>query len=336
MIEGVDYSYDPPAAVTLYASGKRFAASYVGPGSLNKLFSADEIARLVRAGLAIVSLVEGGAASALEGYATGQSHARLALAASARLHMPDDRPFYFAVDFDPTAGQWAHITDYLHGAASVVGWHRVGVYGGIRTVAWAAANTPVVWFFQTYAWSNGKWYAGNHIEQYHNGVVLAGGTVDLCRARRSDYGQWVPTGPPADNGGDMAEQLSTSEQTALAVAYQGAHALVHGEDNTPGGLNQAGGEPVWLVAQVKAIKAALDGETIVDLTPLAERLDNILAAVTDIEQAPAVDAVAVAHALAESTDFTQTIAAAVAAQLADIHGEITLSGALTGSVRPPA
>jgi hypothetical protein len=47
------------------------------------------------------------------------------------------------------------------------------------------------WFWQTYAWSAGVWAPGNHIEQYQNGVALAGATLDLDRALTADYGQWM-------------------------------------------------------------------------------------------------------------------------------------------------
>ena len=65
----------------------------------------------------------------------------------------------------------------------------LGVYAGLRGVQWAARDGVAAWFFQTFAWSGGVWYAANHVEQYDNDVSLAGGTVDLCRAVKVNFGQ---------------------------------------------------------------------------------------------------------------------------------------------------
>ena len=43
-------------------------------------------------------------------------------------------------------------------------------------------------------------YSGAHLLQYLNGQTINGGTVDLCRSIKADYGQWAPPAsskPPA-------------------------------------------------------------------------------------------------------------------------------------------
>src|SRR6185295_10224570 len=97
-----------------------------------------------------------------------------AVEAMAAVGMPDGRPFYFAVDWDVTPEQWPAVLDYFRGAASILTTERVGIYA----VRWAVRDRAASWFFQTYAWSKGQWYPGNHIEQYRNGVSLVGGDVD--------------------------------------------------------------------------------------------------------------------------------------------------------------
>jgi hypothetical protein len=72
----------------------------------------------------------------------------------------------------------------------VLGPGRVGVYGSYATVAHCAAAGTAAWFWQTYAWSGGRWHPAAHLQQYRNNVALAGGTVDLTRAVTTDYGQW--------------------------------------------------------------------------------------------------------------------------------------------------
>lgn len=188
-IEGVDYSFAPPSAAGLAAAGKRFAMRYVGPGSQAKRLSAAERDSLRNAGLSIVLLAEGGVVDALHGTSVGVSHARLAQQEADRLGL-GGLPIYFAVDFDATAAQWPAVAAYLRGAGSVIGAGRVGVYGGIRAIQWAQRDQLAAWFFQTYAWSGGVWANGVHVQQYRNGQPLGGGTVDLCRAMTTDYGQW--------------------------------------------------------------------------------------------------------------------------------------------------
>jgi hypothetical protein len=209
--EGVDYAFSRPSPAGLFAAGKRFAMRYIGPGSDSKHLHADERDALWAAGLDVVLLSEGAADSALGGFSAGQSEAGLALSAARALGAPDSLPIYFAVDFDVTASQWSTVAQYLNGAASVVGRSRVGIYGGIRAMQWAARDGVAVWFFQTYAWSAGQWYPGNHVEQYQNDVALAGGTVDLCRAVVASFGQWT------DGGGDVA---FLDDPNAAALAWR--------------------------------------------------------------------------------------------------------------------
>lgn len=207
--EGVDYSFSHPTALGLKAAGKRFAMRYVGPFCDNspKGLTPAEATALEAAGLSIVYLVEGTASGALLGRAQGISDATSALAYVRKYRWPTDRPFYVAVDFDCTPAQWPAVVAYLQGFASVVGLNQTGVYGGIRVMQWAARDKVASWFFQTYAWSAGLWYAGNHVRQYDNGVQVAGGDVDLCTAMVDDYGQWPNAGGDADMTPDQANQL---------------------------------------------------------------------------------------------------------------------------------
>ena len=195
MTEVVDYAFTTVNERALAAAGKTGAGRYVGPGSAGKHLTAAEVIRLHAAGLSIWLNVEGAAGDATAGWSLGIAHARQAEAARTALGAPPV-PLYFAVDFDVTAGQWPSVKAYLGGAATVVGVARVGIYGGYNAVVWAARDKVAAWFFQTYAWSGGRWFAGNHLEQYHNGVSLAGGTVDLGRAVQANYGQWAPAGAP--------------------------------------------------------------------------------------------------------------------------------------------
>lgn len=201
-VQGVDYAFPPrPNIGQLAAAGIRFACRYGGPGSLDKQLDPEEARALTAAGIAIVANAEGAASGLVGGYSVGASWARSAEARFKACGMPPGRPIYFSVDFDVQSGQWAAVASALRGAADVLGGvHRVGVYGGRRAIEWARRDGAAQWFWQTYAWSSGIWVPGNHIEQYRNGVQLAGADVDLNRALANDIGQWKV------NGADMTPQ----------------------------------------------------------------------------------------------------------------------------------
>jgi Rv2525c-like, glycoside hydrolase-like domain len=190
-MEGVDYAWARPGVAELRAAGKRFAGRYVGPGTPGKLLTSSEAGALTRGGVAIVSLAEGASDGALGGYARGVEHARSARAHAWLCGMPARRPIYFAVDFDATPAQLSTVEQYFRGVASVMGPGQVGVYGGYRTIDYCAARGLATWFFQTYAWSQGRWHPRATLHQYRNGVSLAGGIVDLCRSTVDDIGQWT-------------------------------------------------------------------------------------------------------------------------------------------------
>lgn len=216
--EGVDYSMARPSPAALYAAGKRFVVRYGGPGSASKHLSAAEARSLSAAGLAIVANAEG-SAGGFTGRAAGVSWATSADAAFRAIGMPAGRPIYFSVDWNVSAAQWPGVVAALKGAADVIGLGRVGIYGGLQAVQWAQRDRVASWFWQTYAWSGGKWAAGTHIQQYRNAVTLAGADVDLDRAIKGDYGQWgvsQPADPPpalVDTGGVSAMYFSITDGT---------------------------------------------------------------------------------------------------------------------------
>lgn len=216
-IEGVDYAFSRPNINLLAAAGKHFACRYGGAGSSTKHLTLTEAQALNAAGIEIVANVEGAADGLLGGFNAGVSWARLADSHFRSCGMPPDRPIYLSVDFNVSSTQWPAVANSLRGAASVIGLNRVGVYGGRRAVEWARRDGVARWFWQTYAWSSGVWAPGNHIEQYLNGVNLAGGNVDLDRALTTDYGQWTV------GANDMNEQEHRVLYNAYQVLYEEAH-----------------------------------------------------------------------------------------------------------------
>jgi hypothetical protein len=192
-VEGVDYAFPPnPAPAVLAAAGKAFACRYGGPGSASKQLTADELAALSAAGIAVVANAEGTTGGLKGGYAAGRSWAQQADDHFRALGMPADRPIYLSVDFDAGSADWPALEAAMDGAGSVLGRGRVGVYGGYDVIAHFVSmkDRLATWYWQTYAWSGGRWHPAAHIQQYRNGVTLAGADCDLNRAMVADYGQW--------------------------------------------------------------------------------------------------------------------------------------------------
>lgn len=200
-IEGVDYSFGRPQLTELFRLGKRFAVRYVswasggrgrsvldGHGN-GKVLTRSEVTALRSAGLAIVTNWEFRHDDQLRGRAGGREDALEADRIHRHVGGPVRRPIYFSTDFDASSEQLKVCYEYLRGCADIIGWDRVGVYGGFRTIEFMRARN-VRWLWQTYAWSGGRWADDAQLQQYRNGVQLAGADLDLDRAMMSDYGQW--------------------------------------------------------------------------------------------------------------------------------------------------
>jgi hypothetical protein len=293
-VEGVDYSSTRPDPERLYALGKRFVVRYGGPGGSWKHLTAAEAAALTDAGLALVANAEGAADGLLGGWDTGVSWARSADAAFRALGMPAARPIYLSVDFDCGPDrQWAACAQALRGAASVLGAAQVGVYGSYDVMNWAKRDGVARWFWQTYAWSGGRWAGHNNLEQYRNGVSLAGGTVDLCRSKTADYGRWgvgdirltdadvdkIWSEP--DSAGDMNVRSAMHVAHSRAdSAYAMALILARKLDAIAAKLDAPPPDMVDEQVIIAGVLAGLPAEAIAAAIPtdLAERVVNLLVA----------------------------------------------------------
>lgn len=191
-IEGVDYSMARPDPACLYRAGKRFAGRYTDAGDDPKIMKPDEVSGLTAAGLKLFTIHEEGAGFLLKGYDAGRASAKWSVNQAAACGMPPNRPYYFALDVDPrnfTEAQWRAVRNTLDGAASVVRYQFLGVYGAFSAIE-KLVPSPAPWGFQTYAWSDGRISSKAHLYQYRNRQQLCGGTVDFTRALKPDYGQW--------------------------------------------------------------------------------------------------------------------------------------------------
>lgn len=215
MTEGVDYSFARPNPRGLAAAGKCFAVRYVGTPWSDKNLTADEVEQLLAAGVDVVATYE-----STEGFMLTDDGVRAAHRAfinAADCGMPPGRPVYFCLDVDPARlgpADWAHVERFLYSAATVRGPELVGLYGAYAAVerfvgGWAE------WGWQTYGWSHGHWSPKAQLQQYRNGVTLAGGLVDLCRSTTTDFGQWNHR--PQEH--DMTPEQATKLDEIHAALY---------------------------------------------------------------------------------------------------------------------
>lgn len=212
---GVDYSegYDIPS---LTQFNTKFVVRYIGytsPGlPQTKILTLQEVEDLTKAGIAIVSNFEWSANRASQGYTAGVQDALLADKLHTSLGGPSNRPIYFSVDYN-TDG--TDTVPYFQGLASVLGLSRVGVYGNYATVKYLANKSLASWYWQTYAWSNGLTYSGNHLYQYLNGVQMGSMIVDYDDSQTSDYGQWHP----GSNAKFMEQQFTDVYNIGVTAGY---------------------------------------------------------------------------------------------------------------------
>jgi len=200
-VQGGDYSYTRPSPACLFDAGWRFACRYTSRTPAKNM-SYDECLRLVNAGIWIVTIHQPSDGFLLEGFARGQVAAREALAlAEDECGMPEDRPVYYTLDFDPnplTTAQWDQVRSTLDGAASVTGRERVGIYGA-RLAVDTLVPDHAAWGWQTRSWSGvpPRWSPKAVLRQYdistpNHRIFLCGGEVDRDVALADDFGQWDP------------------------------------------------------------------------------------------------------------------------------------------------
>lgn len=177
---GLDYAW---THVDPKPHGAKFVLRYIS-NDRSKDLSLAEARRLGAKGVGVGVVYETTAGRAHAGYNAGINDAKAALRRASELRMPGDRPIYFAVDTDTSA---ARVKAYFQGVNKVMGGsRRVGVYGGYNVVKGLHQMGLTSWQWQTSAWSGGRWYSGNNVEQYKYRE-----SHDYNRARKGDVGTWI-------------------------------------------------------------------------------------------------------------------------------------------------
>jgi hypothetical protein len=193
-MQGFDYASARPDLDELKKVGG-FVCRYVCAVIGTKIITQAEANNIKAHGLGLVLVYEQYEQRPLEGRSAGHADALVALAQGRAAGFPDDRPIYFACDYDFRPVNQPAIDEYLRGAAEVVGLARTGVYGGINLIDRCWASKTATWFWQTGAWSYGKESVHANFVQMTavNPQIIGGAKVDINETRKEDWGAaWMP------------------------------------------------------------------------------------------------------------------------------------------------
>jgi hypothetical protein len=223
--EGVDFSGTHPSADAMRQAGRDFVVRYVSTAGNPKNITATEAAYWRDHGIDVAIVFETAAGRALSGRTAGVTDAAAARTQVVAAGGPaSGGVVYFAADVDTTSpAQRAAIADYLTGAASILGWAQVGIYGEYELLTYLAASIPCRYFWQTYAWSGGQRYQPAQLYQYSNGQTLGGVEVDYDRAYADDFGQWGFEGVDVAFSDDQARQLKAIYDQIVGAVGTGQH-----------------------------------------------------------------------------------------------------------------
>jgi hypothetical protein len=212
----IDFAMRPIPAQDIRAAGYAGVICYVSQSRPGSSFGAKPITRpyaqsLTAAGLAIVSNYQygkpGGTAPSdfTRGFAGGVADARTAWQLHTAAGGGQSAPIFFTVDEDVDRATWNNVAlQWFRGINSVLGVQRTGVYGGINTCQWAAADGVIGnsstpghrWAWQTRSWSHGQVDPAAVLYQRivstaaTPGPVVGGLEVDVSDALAQDCGQW--------------------------------------------------------------------------------------------------------------------------------------------------
>ena len=254
MAEGIDFAWARPGGATIKAAGKKFVVRYLFPGG-GKGATRAELNDYISHGLLLAFIYEEDGLELVAGFNGGVRVAKLAEIQRKALGLPDNTPIYFAVDFDATGEKLNLCVSAIVGAVSVLGYDRVGGYGGVNFIDAIAGRCKYGW--QTYGWSRGRVSANANLYQYLNGQKINGGSVDFCRNLKADFGAingstLVPTS--SGSGGNMIGVNASGQTNAsvqLALNRFGYKLVV---DNIIGPLTSAA-----IIAFQKSAGITIDG-----------------------------------------------------------------------------
>ncbi|OBF97607.1 twin-arginine translocation pathway [Mycobacterium sp. 852014-52450_SCH5900713] len=212
----IDFAARQIPAQEIRAAGYSGVVNYVSESRPGTSFGAKPITRpyadsLKAASLVIVSNYQygkpGGSTPSdfTRGYAGGIADARTAWQLHTAAGGSQGAPIFFTIDEDINRDTWNRTAlQWFRGINSVLGVQRTGIYGGVRTCQWAAADGVVGssstpgrrWVWQTRAWSGNQVHPAAVLYQRvvstasNPGPKVGGLEVDVNDVLAPDCGQW--------------------------------------------------------------------------------------------------------------------------------------------------
>lgn len=173
-------TYSPITALQakwLESNGYTGVARYLGYKNhkWDKAMQPSEVKILLDADLKIVSVWEGVAKAALNGYSQGVLDGAQAVDEALWLGQPIGTAIYFAVDFEVLQTNVATVQAYFNGVRKSIGSYKVGVYGGRTTMQIITADFE----WQTAAWSYGTVEQADAMFQQDIDTEIDGMRVDI-------------------------------------------------------------------------------------------------------------------------------------------------------------
>lgn len=191
MAQGFDTAtkLNKTTAQNLKNAGFEYAIRYL-PTTEWKSITKSEVDAILNAGLKLVSIYQcSNNKVSYFSYTRGKQDGQNAQKLAKELGQPKGTAIYFAVDFDVQPKDLQQILDYIKGLKETVKDYKIGIYGSYYVVNEVKKKAPVDYYWQTYAWSNGKVAEHIHMHQYQNGVKVAGILIDRNNIKKAP-GAW--------------------------------------------------------------------------------------------------------------------------------------------------
>ncbi len=178
------------SASALKREGFEYTARYLGNSW--KTFDTSEAEAICKAGLKLISIFQKSAdRAAYFTEAQGKADGLEAVKAAKAVGQPAGTAIYFAVDFDARSSSMPSILAYFNGVNKTFHTYKLGIYGSYAVML--AVKGKAAYYWQTYAWSNGKVADFIHMHQYENNINVAGILIDRNDVRKNP-GHWSWTG----------------------------------------------------------------------------------------------------------------------------------------------
>jgi hypothetical protein len=189
MPTALDYSQGRPSGAAVHAAGHAGVVRYIGTPGRTKNLTRAEYQDMDRNGIGVAVVYENHAGDAGGGWGAGVTAAQLARADADVVGFPRSRPIYFAVDSDQvTSANFAAVSSYLDGAASVLGSDHVGVYGEFDVIE-KNVGSHARFGWQTAAWSGGRRSGKAALFQRIGTAIVGGIACDINDILATDWGQ---------------------------------------------------------------------------------------------------------------------------------------------------